>query len=487
MGGRTNVIKLVGMSILWTVLLSSAGAGRTITVDDDGPADFNNIQAAINDANNGDTVIVADGIYSGKGNRDINAGPEGVENVVVRSTHGPENCIIDGSGGYFGFHFDALNYANHKIPVVLLDGFKITNCQLAIALHQTGQYPAIRNCILTGNGGGIRCGEWNCIEISNCTIVNNTGGIQCDLTAEPTIQNCIIANNAGTGIYCIGARPFVTNCIVSGNKSKFFGGGFYIGPDINYASEPQIHNCIVTGNKADSGGAFYITGGSNVQITNCTISGNNAGYGGAIYLDRPSYTTIKNSILWADTANKGQEIYRVVTSILYVKYSDLQGGWTGTGNINVDPCFASPGYWDANGTPADTNDDFWVDGDYHLKSQAGRWNPATQDWVIDDVTSLCIDAGDSSSDWTAELWPHGKRINMGAYGGTPQASMSLSGVGNIADLNNDDTINFQDFTHLAGSWYIEEILLSEDLNRDGTVDFNDLFIFADNWLNGVTP
>jgi len=38
---------------------------RTITVDDDGPADFNNIQAAIDDANNGDTVIVADGTYTG--------------------------------------------------------------------------------------------------------------------------------------------------------------------------------------------------------------------------------------------------------------------------------------------------------------------------------------------------------------------------------------------------------------------------------------
>ena len=74
----------------------------------------------------------------------------------------------------------------------------------------------------------------------------------------------------------------------------------------------------------------------------------------------------------------------------------------------------------------------WIDGwgiptngDYHLKSQAGRWDVNSQSWVQDDVTSPCIDAGDQGSDWTAELRPHGECINMGAYGGTPQASMSF--------------------------------------------------------------
>jgi Disaggregatase related len=109
----------------------------------------------------------------------------------------------------------------------------------------------------------------------------------------------------------------------------------------------------------------------------------------------------------------------------------LSGGVSvsaGGGNIDAAPCFVEPGFRNLNGTPEDVNDDFWVRGDYHLRSQAGRWDRASQNWVRDVLTSPCIDAGDPDSDWTAEAAPNGGRINMGAYGGTPQASMSLSPV-----------------------------------------------------------
>lgn len=68
----------------------------------------------------------------------------------------------------------------------------------------------------------------------------------------------------------------------------------------------------------------------------------------------------------------------------------------------------------------------WIEGDYHLKSQAGRWNPMSQSWVIDDVTSLCIDAGDPNSPVGDEPVPNGGIINMGAYGGTAEASKSYT-------------------------------------------------------------
>jgi hypothetical protein len=92
--------------------------------------------------------------------------------------------------------------------------------------------------------------------------------------------------------------------------------------------------------------------------------------------------------------------------------------------INLDPHFNNPGYWDPNGTPEDITDDFWVEGDYHLKSQAGRWDPNSQAWIQDDVTSPCIDAGNPRSSTGEEPEPNGGIINMGVYGGTAEASKS---------------------------------------------------------------
>jgi len=75
--------------------------GTTIYVDDNGPADFNNIQAAIYDANDGDTIIVAPGTYTGEGNRGIMIR----KSITLISEQGPNSCIIDCDRNSKGFHF----------------------------------------------------------------------------------------------------------------------------------------------------------------------------------------------------------------------------------------------------------------------------------------------------------------------------------------------------------------------------------------------
>jgi hypothetical protein len=160
-----------------------------------------------------------------------------------------------------------------------------------------------------------------------------------------------------------------------------------------------------------------------------------------------------NCIVW----NGSDWLWNNNRSTITVTYSDVQGGWTGTGNINADPCFASSGYWDPNGTPADANDDFWVDGDYHLKSQAGRWDPLIAGWIKDDVTSPCIDAGDPASPIGYEPFPNGGIINMGAYGGTIEASKSYFGEPVCetivaGDINGDCKVNLLDFALIALHW-----------------------------------
>ena len=266
--------------------------------------------------------------------------------------------------------------------------------------------------------------------------VNISGAISF-FNSSPTIRNCIIQGNvgySGGGIVCFGGSPMVTNCVIKDNESLAFGGGIA---------------CF---------------NGGDLQITNCTITGNSARdlSGDGIYCFDSS-PTITNCILWANTP---QEVY-VNSGTPVVTYCDVQGGYIGIGNIDTDPCFAS---FDTNGDP-----NMW---DFHLQSAYGRWDPNSQTWVSDSNTSLCIDAGEPTSDWTGELWPHGKRINIGAYGGTPQASMSLSDAGNVADLNNDGFVDFTDF--FTDKWLYEEILLPEDLNRDGIVNFADYAIFANN-------
>ncbi len=145
----------------------------------------------------------------------------------------------------------------------------------------------------------------------------------------------------------------------------------------------------------------------------------------------------------------------------------LSRGWSGgQGNIDVDPCFA------------DVNN-----GDYHLRSAAGRWEPNQTRWVCDvNTTSLCIDGGDPNSGWKAELWPNGRRINIGCYGGTHEASMSPNTIGNIADLNSDSTVNIRDFAIFANSWLNEVVLSAENLDRTAFIDLDDLAVFIENWL-----
>jgi hypothetical protein len=135
-----------------------------------------------------------------------------------------------------------------------------------------------------------------------------------------------------------------------------------------------------------------------------------------------------NSIIYYNNSNAGIHATQIESNAATVTYSNVQNGWIGEGNIDSVPCFAEPGFWNL-GTLDDFTDDYWVAGDYHLRSQAGRWYTGSQSWVHDMLNSPCIDAGNPDSDWTAEPEPNGQRINMGAYGGTPQASMSRGSYG----------------------------------------------------------
>ena len=217
------------------------------------------------------------------------------------------------------------------------------------------------------------------------------------------------------------------NCIlaglvITGGRGRLAGGILCVG------SSPTVLNCLIVGNRAtepDGGGGVYCQD-SNAVFLNCTISGNYGGAKGAGLWFKGSLAVVTDSIAWD---NDPVEVLAQGPIQPVIAYTDVAGGWTGLSNMNADPLFALPGYW-ANSvdlTKAVAASDptaVWVQGDYHLMSKAGRWDPVAKAWVKDLVTSPCIDAGDPVLPVQAEPVPNGNRINVGAYGGTSQASLS---------------------------------------------------------------
>lgn len=197
-------------------------------------------------------------------------------------------------------------------------------------------------------------------------------------------------------------------------------------------SNPTISNCVVINNQFYYGDGIFCHNSSPTLI-NCTISGNSNG----IETSYNSNPTLMNCILWGNTNEQ-------IVGGAAVSYSDVQGGWPGAGNIIEDPCFADP-----------------CNGGYHLKSQVGRWDPNNQSWIQDDVTSPCIDAGNIHSPVGQEPFPNGGIINMGAFGGTIQASKSYFGEPDCetivaGDVNGDCKVNFLDFRLMALHWLRDE-------------------------------
>jgi len=212
------------------------------------------------------------------------------------------------------------------------------------------------------------------------------------------------------------------------------------------------------GNYAYHGGGAILSSSAHLNLASCTFTGNRAPYSTTIdceHWEKTNYLKAVNSILW----DGGDEVSTRLSDV-QITFSDIQGGWEGQGNINLDPCFAQPGHWDDNGTPDTDHDDFWINGDYHLKSRAGRWDVNEGGWTKDDVTSPCIDAGDPNSPIGFEPFPNGGIINMGAYGGTGEASKSYFGEPVCetivaSDINGDCKVDFRDFAIMAFHWLEE--------------------------------
>ncbi len=467
---------------LMSIVMVAPCLARTIVVDDDRPAAFKSIQEALTNSWQGDVIIVKPGTYrehitfTGRAVTVRSDNPD--DPGIVQAT-----VITDSTSPTVTFDFN-------EGQASVLEGFTITGRGImCVGTSPTISKNVIRNCEspgITGQNGAAPTITGNMISANRQEGIYSCGGlIQGNTISRNSAgaafcnglirDNIITENGPASGLYfCNGS---IIGNVISANRTGDFGGGLY-----NCVGD--IRNNIIAGNRAghEGGGLYNCT----QSISNNTIVGNTAGDKGGGMSECPG--SVRNNIIAFNSAPLGGGIFGPVSSTYNAFWQNTGGhlagaATTGVGDLVTAPQFARDGRWETNDTP-DTGDDVWLDGDYHLKSQTGRWDPAENGWMLDGVTSYCIDAGNPSSDWSAELWPHGERINLGAYGGTPQASMSSSDLGNVADLNHDAQVNPADLKRMGQKWPLVQNLLAEDLNRDGKVNLTDFAVLGRQWRCG---
>ena len=311
---------------------------------------------------------------------------------------GPGNC-----GGHlwqvdaFDNVQDAVDVTQTGFTVFVEDGTYPGGIEIPNSIMLTSQSGDPTACIIDG-GGTLQC--INLPYGDNEVIISGFG-----------IRNGSGTHGPGLGVYNQ-SKAVVTNCIFSDNSSSHMGGAIYVGGGYSLTELVAV-NCVLVGNSAANyGGGLGVHGShGRAALTNCTLTGNSAGQqGGAAYA---TYTvaniTANNCIFWGDSAPAYPELRLNLSGPSPIAYSDVQGGWLGTGNLDADPLFANAGA-----------------REFHLRSVEGRWYPPTSAWVIDSVHSPCIDSGDPASSYADEPEPNGERINMGAYGNTAEASKTGS-------------------------------------------------------------
>ncbi|MHC4316895.1 MAG: right-handed parallel beta-helix repeat-containing protein, partial [Planctomycetota bacterium] len=280
------------------------------------------------------------------------------------------------------------------------------------AIYSEESNPVLTDCMFRGNEAGHGAGGamfiyWSDSTLTNCMFENREGGgIKSDFRSSLTVKECTFIGNSadltGGAIENSGAWfndpnsiTLISDCVFTANSASR-GGGIQNGWNRKNLS---IVNCIFAGNASTSAGGGIYNYGCEQILSNCTFAGNSALEGEALASDllnwqeTPSNLQISNCIF----RNGENGILNSENTIIAITYSDVEGGWPGEGNIDVDPLFVEPGYWDVN--------DVWVDGDYHLLPG-----------------SACIDAGDSSAvppsvttDLDGNLRIRGQAVDMGVY------------------------------------------------------------------------
>ncbi len=431
------------------------------------PGHYPTIQAAIDAAVDGDIVLVAPGTYTGEGNRDIDflGKAIAVRSIDPNNPNMVENTIIDCNGSesepHRGFYFH-----NGEDADSIVSGLTITNGWSGIGsgIYGNNTLITIKNCVICNNtskslksfGGGIaRCNGL----IQNCVIKNNEvisggtvgrgGGIY---ECQGLISNCTISwNIAREGGGLCNCNGTIENCVISNNEARYNGGGAAL-------CESDFINCLITDNHcrdSSGGGVYGFAGMTKTNLFDCLIENNSAPMGGGVsgirgkiircmIIGNSAFRTttyssgkggglrdisgeVSNSVIANNqTESSGGALYNSNTNDLIIRNCTLYNNthsafyiWQSYIEVNNSIIWNNMSLglpesqcrycciedWEGGGTGNFSSDPLLEANSYHLLP-----------------SSPCIDAGDPNSDFGLEPEPDGGRINMGAYGNTPEAT-----------------------------------------------------------------
>jgi hypothetical protein len=449
------------------------------------PGQFNDITTAALVAPDGSTIMVGPGVWTGSVVVDG-------KSVSLLSEEGPDTTMIVADPLYG----PAVVFDNGVPGGTVLEGFTITGGTRG-GVWSIDSDPTIRNNVIRDNvhvegnlalGGGVLVYNNSTAIITGNVIEDNRAsygggiGVQYTLSGDiPVISDNIIRGNTsedtGGGIFVAYGAPVITGNLIADNSApNQDGGGIAISNTFEFSSPMQLQvvgnvlsgnsagedggavfsiddpsndptyfaNNLFTGNSAKIGGALAIR--NNALLVNNTISGNSAvERAGAVLRGGGSgVIEIVNCILWNNQAGTQPEIGgggAGGAQVAEVAYSNISGGFAGTGNIDLDPDFVVPGL------------------DYHLTAVSP---------CVDTGTNAVVLAGDTDLDGNERI--SGDAVDMGCYEQSAEPC--------IGDLDGDGLVNGADLTLLLGQWGISG---SADLDGNGLVDGADLTLLLGRW------
>ena len=474
--------------LLGIVFACGAAEARSLHVDDDYVAQdadgsttkpYPSVSQAIAAAADGDLVLVAQGRY-----------PENLE--VLGKTVGLFGgfrgaSAADYNAGKAG-NFAQQDVRNHASelrgvardrPVITLleagasvvDGFRISGgtgypfdgTVLGGGIYCEAGTPTIRNNLIEGNdlrgeiaseGGGLMLEHVSAAHVIGNTIRGNYaskgagiagsgakivifgnivrdnvgtsdhgGGVYLTGTDLSVADNHIINNEIGRTIqsgvgggiilFGQGTTATLSRNVISENYAPDFGSGVYIddGAEVVMRNELVFANqCAYGGTGIAVEGAGHLDGspGSQVTLLNVTVAGHacrGSTLAQGLLVEINSRATVRNSIF---AGNGSRDIGADSTSETQVSYTRADRALPGAGNITEACAFVGG-------------------NDFHLRSTRGRWDPNKSQWVVDTSDSPCIDRGEIANA-SAEAAPNGGLLNLGAYGGSDQSSLSARGT-----------------------------------------------------------